>query len=65
MRSREPRSAALLISLYLDAADGAHWYARLRSFDDPAAGERTVRVAGEEELIHAVREWLTALVERP
>jgi len=65
MASQVPRSAALLISVYMDTEGGAHWYARLRSFDDPAAGAHAVRIATEEELIQAVREWLAGLVERP
>jgi hypothetical protein len=56
-----PRSAALLISLYVDEAGGAGWYAQLRSFDDPTSAESTVqRVAAEHQLVEAVRRWLGA-----
>lgn len=58
-----PRSAALLISLYLDEAGGAGWYAQLRAFDDPTAPEsRPERVAGEAELLAHVRRWLDGAV---
>jgi hypothetical protein len=66
MATPRPRSAALLISLYLDEAGGAGWYAQLRAFDDPTAPEsRPERVAGEAELLAHVRRWLDDAVKGP
>ncbi len=56
------RSAALLISVYVDARGGAPWYARLRAFADPAApGLLTERVSNEDQLLLAVKRWLRAV----
>jgi hypothetical protein len=63
MASPRARSAALLISVYVDAKDGAPWYAQLRAFDDPAADLLTERVSGEDQLITAVRRWLAAVLD--
>lgn len=53
-----------MISLYLDEAGGAGWYAQLRAFDDPTApGSRRERVIGEAELLAHVRQWLDDAVK--
>jgi hypothetical protein len=66
MTSQRARSAALLISVYIDAEGGAAWYAQLRGFSDPAARELiTERVSGKVELLLAVRRWLDAVVDEP
>jgi hypothetical protein len=60
------RSAALLISVHVDARGGAPWYAQLRAFDDPESPEvLTERVSDEAELILAVRRWLGTVLGRP
>ena len=65
MSPPHPRSAALLVSLYVDEVGGAGWYAQLRAFDDPTAPESPVeRVSGEAQLIEAVRGWLAGVVAR-
>lgn len=63
MASPRARSAALLISVYVDVRDGAPWYARLRAFDHPAADLLTERASGEDQLILAVQRWLTAVLD--
>lgn len=65
MTTPRARSAALLISVYMDAEGGAPWYAKLQAFDDPASPELLVeRVSDQAELILAVQRWLsTALRE--
>ena len=66
MTSQRARSAALLISVYIDAEGGAAWYAQLRGFSDPAERELiTERVSGKAELLLAVRHWLDAVVDEP
>ncbi len=64
MGSPRPRSAALLVSVYIDAEGGAPWYAQLRAFEDPAAPEsQTVRVSDKAELILAIRRWLDKILD--
>jgi hypothetical protein len=64
MASPRARSAALLISVYVDVQGGAPWYAQLRAFDDPAAADLlTERVSSEDQLILAVQRWLKAALE--
>jgi hypothetical protein len=59
MASSRPRSAALLISVYLDAECGAAWFARLEGFDDPLSPELHTELATDkEELLSDVRRWL-------
>lgn len=59
MASSRAHSAALLISVYVDADGGAPWYAQLRAFDDPAAaGIRMERVSDKAALILAIKSWL-------
>jgi hypothetical protein len=66
MGSRSAHSAALLISVYVDAEGGAPWYAQLRAFDDPAALEfLTEHVSDEAQLILAVRHWLETVLGEP
>jgi hypothetical protein len=53
------RSAALLISVYIDAEGGAPWYAQLRAFADPTAPHfLTERTSDMDELLLAIRHWL-------
>lgn len=57
------RSAALLISVYIDDEGGAPWYAQLRAFSDPKAPEfRTERTSDMDELIMAIRRWLETVL---
>jgi hypothetical protein len=57
------RSAALLISIFVDADGGAPWYAQLSAFADPAAGElHTRQVSDPDELALAVRRWLDTVL---
>jgi hypothetical protein len=64
MASARSRSAALLISVYVDAAGGASWHAQLRSFSDPASGEIQVeRASDKDQVVCAVRRWLEAVLE--
>jgi hypothetical protein len=66
MPSERTRSAALLISLYIDADGGAAWFAELRGFSDPAARELlSERVSGKAELLLAVNRWLDMVVDAP
>jgi hypothetical protein len=66
MASQRTRSAALLISVYIDADGGAAWYAQLHGFSDPAARELiSERASGKAELLLAVRRWLDAVVDEP
>jgi hypothetical protein len=59
MASSRATSAALLISVYVDAERGGDWFARLQGFDDPLTPQlRSERVATEEEVLLAVRTWL-------
>lgn len=54
-----PRSAALLISLYLDETGGAASYALLRAFDDPSASDSIVqRATDRDDILQAVGRWL-------
>ncbi len=60
------RSAALLISVYIDAEGGAPWYARLRAFADPTAPHSlTQRTSDMDELILAVRHWMETILAGP
>lgn len=64
MASPRARSAALLISVHVDAHGGSPWYAQLRSFDDPAVPElRTERVSDKAQLILAVGHWLKDVLD--
>lgn len=64
MASKRTRSAALLISLYIDADGGAAWFAQLRGFSDPAAREVfTERVSSKAELLLAVSRWLDMIID--
>lgn len=69
MGTRRTRSAALLISIYVDADGGAPWYAQLRAFqplafDDPAEAEvGAERVSEEGELVAAIRRWLNSVID--
>jgi hypothetical protein len=64
MASQQARSAALLISVYIDAEGGAAWYAQLRGFRDSAAPEQvTERVSDKTELLLAVQRWLDTVVD--
>jgi len=66
MESRRVRSAALLISIFVDADGGAPWYAQLTTFADPAAGElQTRQVSDPDELALAVRRWLDTVLGTP
>jgi hypothetical protein len=65
MSTRRTRSAALLISVYVDSDDGAPWYAQLRAFDDPAADIRAEQVREPDQLIDAVRRWLDSVIDEP
>jgi hypothetical protein len=57
--AQPPHSAGLLISVYVDADDGARWHARPTAFDDAAmAGLRSGLVSEPEQLLEAVRRWL-------
>jgi hypothetical protein len=63
MASQQSRSAALLISVYVDADGGAPWYVRLQAFDDPAAADFLVeRIADKAQLLLAVRRWLESVL---
>lgn len=63
MTTPRARSAALLISVYMDAEGGAPWYAKLQAFDDPALPELLVeRVSDQAELILAVQRWLSTIL---
>jgi len=58
------RSAALLISVYVDVHGGAPWYARLQGFDDPGAPElRSERVSDKAQLCRAVGRWLEGVLD--
>jgi len=60
---RSPRSAALLVRIFVDAPDGAGWYARVQSVaepDAPAVGPESVM--SEDELIGVVRRWIKEVV---
>ncbi len=60
---RSPRSAALLVRIFVDAADGAGWYARVQSVAEPdAPALEPEAVMSEDELIRIVRRWITAVV---
>jgi hypothetical protein len=64
MSSPRTRSAALLVSVYIDAEGGAPWYAQLRAFDDPSTPEfLTERVSDKAELINAIGRWLDTIVQ--
>jgi hypothetical protein len=66
MATPRSRSAALLISIYLDDPSGAGWYAQLRAFDDPTTDDsRVERVTGEVEVLAQVRRWLAQVVQAP
>lgn len=66
MGSPHSRSAALLISVYVDAEGGAPWYARLRAFDDPSTPQFfTERVSDKAQLILAIQRWLEKVLEAP
>jgi hypothetical protein len=66
MSSPRAHSAALLISVYVDAEGGAPWYAQLRAFADPTAPEFiTERVSDKARLVLAVRRWLEAVLGEP
>jgi hypothetical protein len=57
------RSAALLISVYIDAEGGAPWYAQLRAFDDPSVPNfLTERTSDMDELILVIRRWLETVL---
>ena len=63
MNAQQPRSAGLLISVYVDEDGGAPWYARVQSFDDPAAPDFLVeRIADKAQLVLAVRRWLQSVL---
>jgi hypothetical protein len=63
MASPRARSAALLISVYVDAEGGAPWYAMLRAFDDPASPEsQAERASDKAQLILAVQRWLDTVL---
>ena len=63
MGSPTPRSAALLISVYIDVEGGAPWYALLRAFADPTASKfRVERISDSDALVLAVRDWLEAVL---
>lgn len=63
MPAPRARSAALLISVYVDDSAGAPWYAQLRAFEDAAvSGIRTEQVSGHDELVAAVTCWLDAVL---
>jgi len=60
---RSPRSAALLVRIFVDAPDGAGWYARVQSVAEPdAPALEPESVMSEDELIQVVRRWITAVV---
>jgi hypothetical protein len=59
----DARSAALLISVYIDTEGGAPWYAQLRAFTDPTAPHfRTQRTSDMDQLLLTVREWLETII---
>ena len=64
MTTPRARSAALLISVYVDDSAGAPWYAQLRAFEDAAAaGVLTEQVSGHDDLVAAVTRWLDAVLK--
>jgi hypothetical protein len=66
MASQRARSAALLISVYVDTEGGAPWYAQLRAFTDPAAPQfLSERISDQANVILAVRRWLEAVLGEP
>lgn len=66
MASQRARSAALLISVYIDADGGAAWHAQLRGFSDPAVPELLIkRVSDKTELLLAVQRWFDTVVDEP
>jgi hypothetical protein len=63
MGTPHARSAALLISVYVDAEGGAPWYAKLQAFDDPASPDFLCeRVSDKTELLLAVQRWLNTIL---
>jgi hypothetical protein len=63
MAMPRPRSAALLISLYLDETGGAASYALLRAFDDPAVSDSIVqRATDRDDILQGVGRWLDAVL---
>jgi hypothetical protein len=60
---QSPRSAALLVRIFVDAPDGAGWRARVQSVAEPdAPAFEPEWVMSEDELIRVVHRWITAVV---
>jgi hypothetical protein len=56
------RSAALVMTVYVDLASPAKWYARIVSYADPSAAARSVEVMTTiDDACLAVRVWLESL----
>jgi hypothetical protein len=65
MATPRPRSAALLISLYLDETGGAASYALLRAFDDPSLSDSILqRATDRDDILQAVGRWLDTVLPR-
>lgn len=57
------RSAALLISVYIDTEGGAPWYAQLKAFADPKDPDFLMqRTSDMDQLLVAVRDWLETII---
>ena len=60
---KSPRSATLLIRIFVDAPDGAGWYARVQSVAEPdAPAFEPESVMSEDELVQVVRRWIKSII---
>jgi hypothetical protein len=60
---QSPRSAALLIRIFVDATDGAGWYGRVQAVAEPETPElEPESVLSEDELVQVVRRWVKAVI---